>query len=778
MASLSSTLGLRAGEGPRTTRLVAFVFLVTAAAVLARSAQREIFLAAYPRNAISDAFLYAAAALMGASLGLSALAARFSVLRLTQGLVVAAAVLFCGARVATGVAPQGSAMAVYLVVEVLVSLLLTQGWAVVTEAVDVRSAKRLLPLVGIGAGLAWTVGGLAVGALARRTGPGLILALSPVALLGALWVLSRIRRSDVSTESVTERQSEGLWRGLRRVGQEPLLRVVALIVAVEAMVEKVTDLQLLAMAQAKLAAEAGAISAFMGLFYAVTGAVTLITPVVSGRVLSRFGSTRALMVGQLWVVGASLLLVVVPQLAVVVLLSGGDRILKQALGSSARAQVLGALPSTQRSQAGAVLRGVVASGASASAAVGLKLVPASLPVEQLAWVSMGLMGVLAVVTWRWLRESYVLALRHSLDQSRLDLDGVSEVVALDREQLATYADELVHADATRASLAVSLLGTAPMAQTRPLLAKALEHPAAEVRAQAVTVLGRRGNVSDAGLIRSVLEASGRGRTRAGALSGVVDERLVVSNTRASGPGDAGAEHSDVVRVSELRGAAVERSDASRESGRGDAGAEHSDVARVSELRGAAVERSDASRESGRGDAGAEHSDVARVSELRGVAVEHSDASRESGRGDASAERSDAARARELRGVAVEHSDASRESGRGDASAASQVRGRRPGVDRRGGGEPERSRASEDDGIDAEPSDVSRQARRDPVDVTDAGVAPLAGACREAVAALKATDALGAMEPFTTAESPRVRALARACRMRLLELRGEAFGADW
>ena len=71
--TLSTWLGLQDGEGPRASRLFTFIFLLTSAAVLAKSAQRELFLAAYPRSAIPDAFLLSAGVLALASLGVSAL---------------------------------------------------------------------------------------------------------------------------------------------------------------------------------------------------------------------------------------------------------------------------------------------------------------------------------------------------------------------------------------------------------------------------------------------------------------------------------------------------------------------------------------------------------------------------------------------------------------------------------------------------------------------------------------------------------------------------------
>ena len=63
----------------------------------------------------------------------------------------------------------------YVVGEVVCGVLLVQGWGLITEALDVRSARRLLPLIGAGAGLAWVLGGLGTSVLAAAIGtPGLL----------------------------------------------------------------------------------------------------------------------------------------------------------------------------------------------------------------------------------------------------------------------------------------------------------------------------------------------------------------------------------------------------------------------------------------------------------------------------------------------------------------------------------------------------------------------------------------------------------------------------
>ncbi len=508
---MSTWLGVQAGEGPRTTRLFGFIFLLTSAAVAARSAQRELFLAAFTRDAIADAFFFGSGALVVASLGVSAWAERASPVQLMRWLLLVGVVGLAGAFGLALAWPAQGPMLIFVLVEVLFSILLGQAWAVVGEAVDVRAAKRLLPVVGLGAGLAWTVGGFAVGGLAKLVGPASLLLLAAAGLVGALTALEVVARRDVTTAPLVPRTQQrflpGLWSGLVYLAKEPLTRVLAVLITVELMVEKVTDYQLFALAQQRFAGQPGELASFMGLFFGVTGALSLLAPLVAGRVLAAFGSTRALLAGQAWLLLGSLAFLLFPGFGVVVALTGGDRVLKQALTAPARSQVFGALPTARRSQAGALLRGVLAACFGALAALGLKAVPASLPVHWLSAVVAALLVGLLVATASGLRKAYLSALQSSVDKSRLDLDTSDARRALPREQLSLLEAELATGDEGRGLLAVSVLATGEQLAARDALVKALAHASPAVRSLAALTLGRAGDARNAAVLEVALEAA-------------------------------------------------------------------------------------------------------------------------------------------------------------------------------------------------------------------------------------------------------------------------------
>jgi HEAT repeat protein len=501
---LKDLMGIRDGEGARTCRLLAFIFLVTAAVVLSKSAQRDIFLTAFPRTRIPDAFLGSALVSCALSMAISATAGRFGTAQLMQVLLWASALTF-------SFIPSTGAMGIFIAVEALTTALLVQGWGLTAEVLDVRSAKRLLPIVGLGAGLAWTFGGFWVGAAARMWGSELLLQLCPWLLIAAFLLLGAIVRRDMVAPRSAGRHSESAWQsmmgGLRYVLEEPLMKVLAAIITLELLVERILDFQLLSAVQAHLGGTPGAVASFMGLFYGATGAVTLVAPfILSGAVLTRWGSARTILGSQLYVLGVSVLFLLLPMFSLVVALCAGDRILKQSLAAPARSQVFGAIPSVRRAQAGALLRGVLAAVFSALGAVALKLVAPYLTVQALSVPASVMTLAAAIITSRALQKAYVSALQRSIDRRKLDFDEQSTRLGeLDREQVALLREELQSSDEDRAIFACSLLEKCPSPLSRPLLHEALHHPHDVVRTCAAEMLGRLADPRDRSFLWKVLQ---------------------------------------------------------------------------------------------------------------------------------------------------------------------------------------------------------------------------------------------------------------------------------
>lgn len=513
--------GVRDGEAPKAARLFGLIFLLTIAAVLAKAAQQGIFLAAYPRERIPDAFIISALALAATSFVSSALAARLGPVRLLSALLIAAATLIFVGRF-TLLGRSSGPMIIYVAVEASIGLLLGQTWPVVSEALDVRAAKRLLPLIGIASSLGWVIGGFGAGPLADAWSTASLLMVAGGAMVLSLAILRLILRIDLAGRATRGSKGVSLWAGARSgvasVVRIPLLRVLAVTSILGLLIGLLLDFQLFAVVQVRFDGDPERIAAFMGTFFGIAGAAGIIVQaLLSGRVLTRMGGAKSSLSAPAIAVVASLAFLIAPVFFVAVFARGGYRVFKQSLASPARGQIQGVLPAVERSQSAALVNGVLAPLFFALGGLALKLLPADVDLRYLAVATIALGVVSFGIGQLWLGRAYVSALRRSMDRRRLDFGALQTESRLSTEHYELLGEELSDRE-DRAELAVVILATGDASMARPLLRQALSHNSARVRIPAIEALSRIGDDQDTEALAERVEQSDDNREQLAALT--------------------------------------------------------------------------------------------------------------------------------------------------------------------------------------------------------------------------------------------------------------------
>jgi len=496
--ALASAFGVAETEVARAVRLCVLIFLTSAALALLKAAQGGVFLAAYPRHRIPHAFAASALLLATASSVSVAAAARLGPVSLaTYGLSISSiALLLTRAMLSMEIA--GAPFATYVIIETICGIALIQVWSVVSEAIDARSAKRLLPIAGVGASLAWMIFGLLTPRLVALVGAAGLLFLAPVLLLAAVMIVRAIATLDLSGRPAKESKRLGLlegWRaGLNFVAEVPLMRVVLSLSVLALLAEQLMDFQLLAAAH-DAHDNAAAIAGFLGRFHGIVSGVSLVVLLsLSSRILSRLGAILGLVATPVATVLAAAAAVAIPGLLPIVILRGVDRVLKNALWTSAMEQTQTPLPVVRRAQARALIRGVIAPLFYAVAAVGLSVIPDDFDLRILSLLTLLTATVITAVIVIFVRPRYVLALRRAIDDRRLHLDhdlGETRgaIVPIDIDACEALGRELGDEDEARALLAAEVLGSSTGPAAARALARGLSHPSPEVRAEAAKGLG-------------------------------------------------------------------------------------------------------------------------------------------------------------------------------------------------------------------------------------------------------------------------------------------------
>lgn len=536
-------LALPEGQGSRAARMLALVFVASMALAQVKAVQSGLFLAVCSRAEIPMAFAVSSVALAALAAALVLLSRRFDVVRVGETVLVSSMLGLVVLRVSASLFRGSSAMAFssYVVLEGLSGVLVIQVWSVAAAATDARTAPRLLPVAGIGSGIAWAISGLAVGPLARAVGAESLLLGAALTLLAAFGLTRAMGRLDVSARASVGRgigMRGGLVSSLRFIARVPLLRLVTALSLLALVTEEIMDFHLMAVAREEIAGSA-ALAGFFGRYYAVTSAIgTVLLAGPAARVFGRLGAVRALAVTPFVTLLAALVAVMVPGLTSAVMLRGVARVLKQTLWSTSQEQLHAPIGHARRAETRMTIRGVLAPAGYAAVALGLAELPEHLDDRWLAAVTVVLAATTLALVLAWARPSYVRALQRAVDERRLSLgsERVRREMEVDADAASVLAAEVLSEEPERAALAVEVLSGADQRLARGPLVEALRHPVSSVRRAAAEALGRIGDDADVVPIVVALERERESEVRAALAT-------ALGATTARNP-DAGAE--DVV----------------------------------------------------------------------------------------------------------------------------------------------------------------------------------------------------------------------------------------
>lgn len=477
--------------------MLALVFFLSAGLSLMKAAQSGIFLSACSRADIPWAFAGSSVLLAVSSAAFVSLSRRVSTARLGELSLAISVVALLALRALLVPGGASAAFATYVVLEALSGVLVIQVWSVATAATDARSARRLLPVAGIGSGIAWTLSGFVVAPLARWLGAPALLLIAPAFLGLSLLLVRAIARHDLASREHAPARGAGgergsLFRTLRFVGRVPLLRIMTGLSLLALIVEEVMDFHVMGVAREEITGAEG-LSAFFGRYYAITSAIGLaLLAGPAARILGRLGATRALATTPLVTLLIALVATVVPGLGPAVVLRGTARVLKQTLWSNSQEQMQSPIAHARRAETRAAIRGVLAPLGYGVAAVLLALVPAHWDGRWLAALTAVLSLVMLVLVVSSARAAYVGALERAVDERRLVL-GVGRLrraPAVDLEAAELLAREIRSEEPERAELAAEVLGAAPAHAAETPLGVGLGHASAAVRRAAAESLGR------------------------------------------------------------------------------------------------------------------------------------------------------------------------------------------------------------------------------------------------------------------------------------------------
>jgi len=490
---IQRALNLRQGEGRTFAVMAGFLFLNTANTTVLSAAKNGLFLSVYEADLIPHAIIGAALLTAFVAIIFTGIVAGTQRRTFATGLTAVLALSILTSRTLFEVNPR-TAFVVYLSLSAVQVLVLTHAWEYAGSMLTGRQAKRLLPLIGVGASLGAIAGGTAVAPAAFRFGTSNLLWIAVALLLSSLpliWLIdepSKELEEPGGSKNIVLAFMARSGRGIQSVGSNKLLRLLALGLVALTITGTLIDLQLkFALLQEEVPRDR--ITAIYGLLSAGVGTGTLILQLWASRVLfPRFGVSFAAMLHGGALVFAAGGAAIFGGLTMLVMAQALDDILQFSLQKPVEQVSLLPFPGRVKSAALATLGGVLRPLSKATAggiALTLASRPQFLPVATVAAAS------LAVAAYSRHRRRYMSALESALSRHAVDFsEGLHTPLVVDKGALAIIDKGLQDEAATVVIFSVSMLEQLPADDALPRVVAMLTHEVPEVRAEAASVFGR------------------------------------------------------------------------------------------------------------------------------------------------------------------------------------------------------------------------------------------------------------------------------------------------
>ena len=379
----------------------------------------------------------------------------------------------------------------YVFIGIFGVLATAQVWTLASYVLTTREAKRTFGIVGGGAIAGSIAGGFVSAKMARSFGTESLLLVTAVcmllciALVNGVWSY-RTRDKDSSEEPL--QQESSIFRSMQEVYGSAHLRGIAILICLSSFVTTIAGWQFKAIAQQNIEST-NSLAAFFGNFNSYAGLAALaVQLVLTAPLLRRFGIAPGLMVLPLCMLLGNIGVLVLGSLLAVAALRGFDQVLRYSVDKSSVELLYLPVPSNIKVQTKSFIDTVVWRFGDGLAGI-LVLVfvgTVGLSPTQMSWISLPLLAGWITVALRT-RSSYVELLREGIHNYKLMAEENSATY-LDRSALTLFSENLRGVKADDILYGLKLLEMEPRPHSLPAVRDLLDHPVAEVRKRAVSVL--------------------------------------------------------------------------------------------------------------------------------------------------------------------------------------------------------------------------------------------------------------------------------------------------
>ena len=467
---LKKLFNIKPGEGLPTLILFIYFFAFVALGITGSAARDAYFLNMVDRDYLPLMFLAVAIVLTLAVAIYNRLSKNRDLIQTTtvSCLVFALSLVFIQNNLKGWVIPF-----LYVWVEVIILIIITQFWILAADVFNPRQAKRLFSILGAGGALASIIIGSSIKYYVSLFGSENLLFVT-IGFLGVVILMANLIRpyrninelKNRSTKKDEKQQSDKLFT--------PYIKSLAIIIGLAAIASVIIDYQFKMIAVAAFPNQDDLVN-FFGKYYAITGIARIIIDLyITSRVLSRFGILIAILILPISLMIGSLGFLLSPILATVFLSKFSDQVFKFTLHNASIQLFWIPVKKTIKTKLKPIIEGSIRASLQGLSGVVIFIVVTifNIPIHYLS-LSIVLIAIYWINKSFPLKKLYVDALQSAIEKRQLNFEELTLDIQ-DQTMVNTIETALNNADESQQIFALDIIKDIPLTPWKQSLNRLLD----------------------------------------------------------------------------------------------------------------------------------------------------------------------------------------------------------------------------------------------------------------------------------------------------------------
>jgi len=498
---LKKLFNINPGEGLPTLILFIYFFAFVAISITGSAARDAYFLNMVDRDYLPLMFLAVAIVLTLVIEIYSRLSKNRDLIQTTtiSGLIFVFSLVFIQNQLEGWVIPF-----LYVWMEVITVITITQFWILAADVFNPRQAKRLFGLLGAGGALAAIIIGSSIKYYVSLFGSENLL-FSTIGFLGIVILMANLIRpyrntnelKNHSTKKDKKQQSDKLFT--------PYLKSLAIIIGLAAIVSRIIDYQFKMTAVAVFPNQDDLVN-FFGKYYAITGIARIIIDLyITSRVLSRFGILIAILILPISLMIGSLGFLLSPILATVFLSKFSDQVFKFTLHNASIQLFWIPVKKTIKTKLKPIIEGSIRASLQGLSGVVIFIVVTifNIPIHYLS-LSIVLIAIYWINKSFPLKKLYVDALQSAIEKRQLNFEELTLDIQ-DQTMVKTIETALNNADESQQIFALDIIKDIPLTPWKQSLNRLLDKGNITVKKEILNISVNDENIIDDQRIIDLIE---------------------------------------------------------------------------------------------------------------------------------------------------------------------------------------------------------------------------------------------------------------------------------